>query len=285
MGKTTEERITAADGHEIVARYFHPEGTPRGVVLVVPAMGCVQSFYGAFAAWLATEGFLAVTFDYRGIGLSRRERSLRGFKADIMDWARLDCGAVVADIARRVPEPPFYWVGHSLGGQILPFVPGRERVRKVVTVAAGSGYWLENSLALRWRVWFLWFFVVPVTLPLCGYFPGRRLRMVGDLPRNAMAQWRRWCLNSDYAAGAEGESARAQYANVDTPITALSFTDDEMMSARNVERLHATYTGAPRKMRRVTPTDVGIARIGHFGFFKRECREPLWRSLLLPELV
>jgi predicted alpha/beta hydrolase len=204
MGKVTKEPVTAADGQEIVARHYHPAGAPQGVVLIVPAMGCVQSFYAPFAAWVAEEGFLAVTFDYRGTGLSRGERSLRGFKADILDWAWLDCGAMVDDIARRAPGLPFYWIGHSLGGQILPFVPGRERVRKVVTVATGSGYWLENSPALRRTVWWLWFVVVPLSLPLFGYFPGKRLRKVGDLPRGVMAQWRRWCLHPDYAAGAEG---------------------------------------------------------------------------------
>jgi len=285
MSKVTKALVTAADGQQITARYCHPDGAPHGVVLIVPAMGCAQSFYAPFATWVAEEGFLAVTFDYRGTGLSRRARSLRGFKADILDWARLDCGAMVADIARRAPGLPLYWVGHSLGGQILPFVPGRERVRKMVTVAAGSGYWLENSPRLRWMVWWLWFVIVPLSLPLFGYFPGKRLRKVGDLPRGVMAQWRRWCLHPDYAAGAEGADARALYAAVDTPITALSFTDDEMMSARNIEALHAAYTGAPRKMRRVSPQEVGVARIGHFGFFRSEFRDLLWRGLLLPELA
>jgi predicted alpha/beta hydrolase len=72
---------------------------------------------------------------------------------------------------------------------------------------------------------------------------------------------------------------------VATPITAFSFTDDEMMSARNIEALHSSYTGAPRKMRRLDPQEMGVARIGHFGFFRREFREVLWRGLLLPELA
>jgi predicted alpha/beta hydrolase len=285
MSAFSTVQLPAADGTPVTARYFSPPGEPRGAVLVVPAMGCQQSFYASFAAWLAAQGFLVATFDYRGIGLSRPASGLRGFRADLLDWARLDCAALVEDIRRRAPTLPFFWIGHSLGGQILPFVPGREHVRKMITVTAGSGYWLENSPALRWRVWFLWFFVVPVALPLCGYFPGQRLRMVGDLPRAAMARWRRWCLHPDYAAGAEGEAARELYAAVRTPITALSFTDDEMMSARNIERLHASYSGAPRRLVRLAPRDVGARRIGHFGFFRRECQENLWRRHLLPELA
>ncbi|MBA3848571.1 MAG: alpha/beta hydrolase [Opitutus sp.] len=285
MSAFSTVQLSAADGTPVTACYFPPRGEPRGAVLIVPAMGCPQAFYAPLAAWLAAQAFLVATFDYRGIGLSRPAAGLRGFQADILDWARLDCGALVEDIRRRAPALPLYWIGHSLGGQILPFVPGREHVRKMVTVTAGSGYWLDNASALRWRVWFLWYCVVPVALPFCGYFPGRRLRMVGDLPRAAMAQWRRWCLHPDYAAGAEGEAARGLYAAVRTPITALSFTDDEMMSARNIERLHATYANAPRRMVRLAPAEVGAKRIGHFGFFRREFQETLWRRHLLSELA
>lgn len=284
MSNFSEQSIRTTDGQSVTARYFRPTGEPRGAVLIVPAMGCEQTYYAPFAAWLATEGFLVATFDYRGIGLSHRGRSLRGFKADIMDWARLDCAAMVEDLGQRTPGGPLYWIGHSLGGQILPFVPASERVTKMVTVAAGSGYWRENSPRLRRLVWLLWYAVVPITLPLCGYFPGKSLRMVGNLPRNVMAQWRRWCLHPEYAFGAEGAAARSHYAAVRTPITAFSFADDEMMSARNIESLHSFYSGAVCKMKRIAPQDLGVVRIGHFGFFRREFKDALWRNLLLPEL-
>jgi predicted alpha/beta hydrolase len=192
---------------------------------------------------------------------------------------------MVEALASRAGTAPFYWVGHSLGGQILALVPNRERVAKAITVATGSGYWLENVLALRLRVWWLWFFVVPVTLRLFGYFPGKTLRKVGDLPRGVMAQWRRWCLNREYAVGAEGERVRAQYAAVRTPIVSLSFADDEMMSLANTESIHGFYSAAPRTMRRIAPADIGVARIGHFGFFRARFEESLWRRYLLPELA
>jgi predicted alpha/beta hydrolase len=177
-----------------------------------------------------------------------------------------------------------YWIGHSLGGQIVPLVPNASKFQKVITVATGSGYWRENVPSLRLKVWWLWFVVVPLALRVCGYFPGRALRKVGDLPHGVMAQWRRWCLNRDYAVGAEGESVRARYAAVRTPIVSLSFSDDEMMSAANTESIHGFYTGAPRTMRRISPREIGVPRIGHFGFFRARFEQPLWRAVLLPEL-
>lgn len=275
-------KVVTADGATLSARQFRPDGAPRAAVLIVPAMGVPQSYYRAFAGWLAGEGFVAATFDYRGMGESRNG-SLRAERADILTWAREDCAAMVEAVGAQAPEAPLYWVGHSLGGQILPFVPNRARVEKMVTIGTGSGYWRENAEPLRRRAWWLWYVIAPLLVRLYGYFPGRRLNMVGDLPRGVIEQWRRWCLDRDYAAGAE-PGAREQYAAVTTPIVSLSFEDDEFMSARNTESIHGFYVNAPRTMKRLAPAEVGLRRIGHFGFFRAEVGARLWSALLLPEL-
>ncbi|MCK6406477.1 MAG: alpha/beta fold hydrolase [Rhodocyclaceae bacterium] len=280
------ETIHAADGHALAARFYSPGEsypTARGAVLIVPAMGVSQEYYADFANWLALHGYAAITFDYRGMGHSRRG-SLRGFEADIFDWAKLDCAAAADALTQRFPDVPLYWVGHSLGGQILAFFPQHARLAKAITVGSGSGYWLQNTWSLRIYVWWLWYFVVPVVLPLFGYFPGRRLKKVGDLPRGVMAQWQRWCRHPQYSVGVEGEPVREQYAAVTTPIVSLSFTDDEFMSAQNTESLHGFYTNARRTMKRIAPNDVGAKGIGHFGFFRHRFAESLWAKHLLPEL-
>jgi predicted alpha/beta hydrolase len=78
---------------------------------------------------------------------------------------------------------------------------------------------------------------------------------------------------------------RAQFASVTAPIVSLSFTDDEFMSARNIDSLHGFYASAPRHMIRLDPRDVGQARIGHFGFFRAPAEPALWRPYLLPALA
>ena len=269
--------VTAADGQPIAASFFEPQGDSKGAVLIVPAMGCAQDYYRAFASWLAAQGFTVATFDYRGTGRSR-PHALRGFKADIFDWARLDCAAMID----ALPQRPLYWIGHS---QILPLVPNRASIQKAVTVATGSGYWRENTPRIRPMAWWLWFVAAPLAVSLCGYFPGRKLRKVGDLPKGVIQQWRRWCLDPEYAVGAEGGEIRAQYASVRTPIVSLSFADDEMMSLRNTESIHGFYRNAPRTMKRIAPQDIGVRRIGHFGFFRAAFEASLWREHLLPELA
>lgn len=264
-------------------RQFTPAGPAQGGVLIAPAMGVGQHYYAPLATWLAGRGFHALTFDYRGMGLSRTG-SLRTLEIDILDWGRYDCAAALDTLAASTGGARLYWIGHSLGGQIVPFVPNRERLTKIVTIATGSGYWRENAALLKRRAWFLWYILAPLAVTLLGYFPGTRFGIVGDVPAGVMRQWRRWCLHPEYAAGAEGVDVRALYAAVTTPMVSLSFTDDEFMSARNTESMHGFYANAPRTMKRLAPRDIGAERIGHFGFFRAEFEHSLWRAHLLPEL-
>lgn len=275
--------IDNGNGQTLASHWFQPAGAPRGAVLIAPAMGVKQRFYAEFAAWLASEGFLAVTFDYAGIGASRRS-PLAELDVDVLDWTRNDCSAMLDALAEAAGEAPLCWIGHSLGAQIIPLVRGHDRLSRILIIAAGSGYWRENTPALRQRVWLLWFVVAPLLTPLFGYFPGARLGMVGDLPRGVIRQWRHWCLHPEYLLGVEGEPVRQAFAALRTPISALTFIDDELMSARNSESLLSFYRGAPLRHRRLDPRDVGVDRIGHFGFFRPALAE-LWARLVLPELT
>lgn len=269
-------RFAAADGFELRGTLFGEPAGARAGLLIVPAMGVPQHFYADFAAWLAAQGCVVLCFDYRGMGASRRG-PLRDLHADVLTWAAQDTAAALSFLdAQIAPSTPIHWLGHSLGGQIFGLVPGRERVSRMVTVGCGSGYWLHNTWKLRLTVWWLWFVVVPIVLPLAGYFPGRSLRKIGDLPRGVMVEWRRWCLHRDYLLRDGGPERREHYARITTPILSLSFTDDEYMSARSTDSIHGFYTAAPKTMRRIAPREVGAARIGHFGFFRKRFATTLW---------
>ncbi|KAF1052640.1 MAG: hypothetical protein GAK43_01805 [Stenotrophomonas maltophilia] len=282
MPDATQRFIANGQGQNLASQWYSPTGEPRGAVLIVPAMGVEQRFYAPFARWLASHGYLAVTFDYLGIGQSRHG-DLRQLQVNVLDWARHDCSAMLAAVAEAIGQRPLFWLGHSLGGQILPFVEGQARIDRAFAIACGSGYWRENTRALRPRAWLLWHLIAPLLTPLFGYFPGRRLRIVGDLPRGVIEQWRRWCLHPRYVLS-EGEAVDRRYAAVATPIVSLSFTDDEMMSQRSTEALLEFYRHAPKVSRRIDPQQIGVRRIGHFGFFRTQFSESLWVRYLLPEL-
>jgi predicted alpha/beta hydrolase len=125
----------------------------------------------------------------------------------------------------------------------------------------------------------MWLVFVPLGLRLAGYFPGKKLGLVGDLPYGVAAQWRKWCLHADYL-GAEGEHVRDQLAAVEQPITALSMQDDEMMTLTGTRALFSLYTRAPFELQRVRPEEHGLSSIGHFGFFRSKMQAPLWPLVL-----
>jgi len=275
MKQTT---VAAGDGYPLAVHTFGDAHAARAGVLIVPAMGVEQQYYAAFAQWLAARGYFVVTFDYRGMGHSRHA-GLRGLEADVLTWAEQDAGAVLAHLRSHLDGRPLLWVGHSLGGQIFGLVPGHEQVRAVATVAAGTGYWKEYVPQLRRIAPLLWFVLVPLTIPLFGYFPGRLLRMIGDVPAGVMRQWRAWCLHPDYLFGVLPSRIREHYATLRLPLLSLSFTDDEYLSQRNIESLHGFYAAAARENRRLSPQDVGVPRVGHFGFFRKRFERTLWPRL------
>jgi predicted alpha/beta hydrolase len=270
--------LKTGDGSPIAARLFVAAREPKATVLIAGAMGVKQDYYADFAAWLARQGYSALTFDYRGMGASRpadMRHSLRGFDADLFDWAD-DIDAAIERLNGIAPDAPLYVVGHSLGAQLPGMLKHRDRIAGLVSIAAGSGYWRDNAPPLKRIVLYFWHVLVPAATWIYGYFPGARLKKVGDLPRGVILQWRRWCLNPRYHVGHEGEALRRQFAAASFPIVALSITDDELMTERGTRVLIDCYENAPRELQRIAPSDVDAQRIGHFGFFRAQFEATLW---------
>jgi len=204
---------------------------------------------------------------------------LRGLRADLFDWAD-DFDAVIAAALQRSGDAPLYVIGHSLGAQLPGLLKHRDRIAGMVSVAAGSGYWRDNAPQLKRIVLVFWHVLVPVYTKLFGYFPGKTLRKVGDLPAGVVLQWRKWCLNPRYHVGAEGTPVREKFEAARFPLVALSMTDDELMTERGTHVLVNCYANAPRRVERIAPADVRALRIGHFGFFRDQFQTSLWQRAL-----
>ncbi|WP_280154430.1 alpha/beta fold hydrolase [Piscinibacter sp. XHJ-5] len=271
--------LTSTGGATIASRFYEPPGRPRAAVVIGGAMGVKQDYYAAFAQWLAAQGYLVASFDYRGMGDSRHG-PLRELRADLFDWAA-DFDTVIAATLLRGGGAPLYLIGHSLGAQLPGLLTHRDRVAGMVSVAAGSGYWRDNAPQLKRMVLYFWHVLVPVATKLFGYFPGRRLRKVGDLPVGVVLQWRKWCLNPRYHVGAEGTPVREKFEGARFPLVALSITDDELMTERGTHVLVDCYANAPRRVERIAPADVHARRIGHFGFFREQFQTSLWQRTVL----
>jgi predicted alpha/beta hydrolase len=270
----TKQTLRVDEGASVALCVFEPEGTARASVVIGGAMGVRQDYYASFAQWLAQQGFRVTTFDYRGHGDSL-VGPMREVRADLFDWAR-DYEAVIAAARAALPGQPLYLLGHSLGAQLPGLLRNPGQVDGLLSVAAGSGYWRDNAPRLKRMVPYFWWVLVPLATRLYGYFPGRKLRKVGDLPAGVILQWRRWCLNPTYSVGAEGPEVAQRYGAVRFPVLALSMSDDELMTLRGTQALVNLYSNAPTRVERIAPQDVKALRIGHFGFFREQFRQSLW---------
>lgn len=270
----------ADDGYELRGRWFEPSGEARGVVLIVPAMATTANYYATFASWLRDRGFAVMTFDYRGFGESL-DGPMRMARNDLVRWA-LDARDALDHAHVRADGLPVTWLGHSLGGQVLAFAD-HIKADRAITVAAGTGYWKHNTPSARRKAPLLWKVIAPTAIAVTGYFPGKRMRILGDLPPNVMRQWARWCMDPDYLFG-ELPEMRERFAAVDLPMTSLSFTDDELMSATSISTLDALYSAVDEVRMRYTPQQLGVDRMGHFGFFRHN-QVDLWDELVLPHVA
>lgn len=264
----------AADGTPLAGVVYGDGGPP---VLMAGALGVPQRFYAAFCSWLAARGRRVMSFDPRGIGASLRG-SLRHVRGDMLTWAREDFAAAVRCLA---PAGSVSVIGHSLGTHhaAMTHAATQALIGHVVSVAAGAGYWRDWATPSRRAAPLMLHVAGPLLTPLFGYFPGRRLGMVGNLPAGVMAQWSRWCRHPGFAWGAEPDAVRLSLDAARFRITALAFGDDEAMTESCTRQLLAALPNAPSTLQLLQPVDVGLRRIGHLGAFRRENGPALWPLL------
>lgn len=270
--------IPSRDGFPLVASRFHPaDGNAAApIVLINAATGVKRGYYRHFAAYLAADGFEVLTYDYRGIGDSR-PASLRGFAATMAQWGTEDLSGVLAWLATTMPARPVLAVGHSVGGQIVGLTPENHRLAALYGVAAQCGYWGLWPAPRKYMLLPFWFLLLPSLTALLGYFPSSRLGLGEDLPAEVAREWARWCGNRRYMVDRRGAPLPQTFDRFTAPLCALSFADDVFAPRAAVARLVSFYTAAPCEHRHLAPGEVGVARIGHFGFFQERFRDTLWQ--------
>lgn len=278
--------LIAADGRHLAATWHEPPtGPARAVAVVSSAAGVPRGYYRAFAGWLAARGAAVLTYDYRGIGGSRRG-PLREETATMADWAVLDMSAALsaAEARRGTLELPLLLVGHSFGGGGIGLASGVQRADAILTVASQLGEsrlfpgpyrWLAAGFLRGW---------VPAVVALAGHLPGPALGPGAmALPPGVARQWSRWSGTRGWAYGDPTLRRHRSASAVAAPVHLWNVSDDLTYAPpRAVDALAAQFRNAPVQRHTATPADAGLRRLGHFGAFRREAGMRLWPRLLAP---
>jgi predicted alpha/beta hydrolase len=277
--------LPATDGYLLGATLFLPRKAKRHAVLINSATAVPRKIYRGFAGYLARRGCAVLTYDYRGIGDSRQMapvgynqvKSLVGFKASMADWAALDVTAAVGWMRERYKNLPLNYVGHSFGGQALGLLPNNSEVSRALLIAAQAGYWKLMASPERYRVYAMLNFVGTPLTRLLGYAPGWS-GLGEDLPKGVFLEWVGWVMSKRYLFDDPTLKALENFPKFQGALRALCFSDDPWATRPAVELLCSGFTSAKPEILAITPTDAVVTRIGHFGFFRPEHRDTLWRG-------
>lgn len=280
--------LACRDGRRLSAAWCRPATGPvRAVAVLCPATGVPQTFYRPFAHWLAGRGYAVLTFDYRGIGASRT-RPLHTETAAMRDWALHDMTAAVA--AGRVESDtaggvPLLAVGHSFGGNAIGLVEGLDGVDAVLAVASQSGEWRLWPAPHRWVTWAFFHALVPGIAHGFGHLPAWALGGRGEpLPKLAALEWARWGRRRGFLFSDPTLAPRTGgYASYRGDVHLWDISDDPTFGpAAAVDALAGRFTQARVQRHTLTPAQLGVRRLGHFGPFRRQAGPAAWRLLLAP---
>ena len=274
--------IICADGVPLGGHWWNAEGRDSlGTVVINPATGVLARYYHPYARFLAAHGFDVLTYDYRGIGLSR-SASLRGDRASWRQWGELDFDAAVRDAAAREPAAPIVVVGHSIGGFLPGYAESAAKVHRMLTVGAQHAYWRDYQAARRLGLFAKWHVLMPAVTAVWGYFPGKRLGLLEDLPAGVVRAWSFGGRRIEQPLPpSERETILARFAAVKAPILAISVSDDEFATKPAIDRALAYYTGAEATKVMLQPRDLDRDEVGHFDLFHARHASGFWLDTLL----
>jgi len=282
--------LFALDNFPLGARLWALPGSPpaRRVALINAGAGIAGGYYDRFAAFFAENGIPTLVYDYRGIGRSRPS-SLRGFQTSVEEWGSKDCAAALQWLSDRYPWARRTVVGHSIGGFVTGFVTNGALIDQMLLVGAHTGYWRDYAAGARPFMFLLWHMVMPAITRAVGYFPGRRLRLLEDLPKGVALEWaaRRkpefwWNLRRADGSLDSGlvEKLLARFSAIRAHALVIRFTDDPFATEAATDRLLGLYSSTSAVRLVYSAADGDGQRIGHFGFFRSRFRSTLWPRIL-----
>ncbi len=270
--------VVCADGFTLHGHVWEAPwaDAPRGTIVINPATGVLARYYHHYARWLAGQGFRVVTYDYRGIGLSRPAR-LRGSGIRWRDWGERDFEAILGFVRSRDPEGPLAVVGHSIGGFLIGLAPSAPTIGRILTVGAQYAYCRDYARAERAKLFLRWHVAMPALTALFGFFPGRRLGWLEDLPAGVVREWSFRGARMERTYPARDRAAiLARFAAVRAPILAVGLSDDPLGTERALLRSLSYFTGAERSLAMLTPGMLGQRSVGHFALFHTRFRDDVW---------
>jgi predicted alpha/beta hydrolase len=272
--------IDAVDGYPLSALFGEPDKNAMGTIVISSATGIRKEFYSNFARYLIDSGYRVLLYDYRGIGDSAPP-DMKSSNIYMHEWGTHDMNAVLNYLVIKRGFSGIIWLGHSIGAQLIGLLENTHHVRKVVSINAAVGYWGYFPYPMKMVVWFLWHVVGPMMIKVYGYGVMRKIGWGENLPRNAILEWRSWCLSKTYYMDFLKRKIRSdRFYNFTVPITAIYMSDDYIANDKTAPLMMQFFPNAPFRLIKLEVDKYTNRRVGHTGIFRKRFEDVLWPWLL-----
>lgn len=270
------------DNYTLSAHIFEPENSNNRLLLINSATGVKQQIYFSFAKFFSEQGFTVITYDYRGIGLSKPKR-MRGFKASMRIWGTEDYKAATAFIKTEFPNHLKYALGHSVGALILGMNSDSKMFDAFVFVGTQNAFVGNLKFKTRIEAYLGFGIAQPLSTKILGYFPGNWFGLGESLPAGSAFDWRTLILNKK-STNRLLEKVSDFSKDLNQKVFVIQAEDDVWLTDKGVKSLlENTYPNLKPTYRFVKTSESEKKEIGHINFF-RNYNNKLWH-IILKELV
>src|SRR5262249_55918555 len=153
-------------------------------------------------------------------------------------------------LTARFPGAERVVIGHSVGGFVTGFVTNGPMVDRMLLVGAHTGYWRDYARRAQPGMYLMWHLLMPALTRVFGYFPGRMLHLLEDLPAGVALEWanRRhpnfWQDRVTPGRTRDDSwqhSAIGRFHSIRAGTLAIRFTDDAFGTDNATERVLSLY--------------------------------------------
>lgn len=268
-----------ADCAHLSGTLHRPASAPIAAIVLHGATGVPHRYYRHFAGWLAKQGYACLTYDYRDFGASSAG-PLKESKATMTEWGIQDQSAAQRYMEAKFPKAPLWVIGHSLGGLMVPFQEGANRIDRLITLASGPVHLRDHPWPYRGVAMAFWHGPGALATLLLGYLPAKALRIGRDLPAGVYWQWRRWCTSNGFYLGDVGHGLPVpDWRAFSGDMKVIAIKGDDLVPPSAVWRGMQSYPEARKRQLTLRPDDYNLKDIGHIGAFEPK-NAVLWPSII-----
>lgn len=273
--------LSTVDNYTLSAHLFEPKNSNKKLLLINSATGVKQHIYFSFAQFFSEHGFTVITYDYRGIGLSKPKK-MKGFQASMKIWGAEDYKTLTQYIKTNFPDHQKFCLGHSLGALILGMNQDSGMFEEFIFVGTQNAFVGNLKFKTKIEAYLGFGIAQPLSTKILGYFPANWFGLGESLPSGSAFDWRILILNKK-STNKLLEKVKDFSKDLTQKVFVIRAEDDAWLTEKGVRSLlENTYPNMIPTYRLIKTSESEKNEIGHINFFRSYNRK-LW-NIILKEL-